>query len=68
MDEAEKVLEQVDGMHLEFAKRAAVSKFFRQIEAVPDQFNWKWTFFVYETVKIFWFYPQLAKRAAVSKF
>ena len=27
MDEAEKVLEQVDSMHLEFAKRAAVSKF-----------------------------------------
>ena len=34
MDEAEKVLEQVDGMHLEFAKRAAVSKIFRQIKAV----------------------------------
>ena len=37
MDEAEKVLEQVDSMHLEFAKRAAVSKFetfFRQINAV----------------------------------
>ena len=27
MDEAEKVLEQVDSMHLEFAKRAAVSEF-----------------------------------------
>ena len=30
MDEAEKVLEQVDSMHLEFAKRAAVSKFEKQ--------------------------------------
>lgn len=31
MDEAEKVLEQVDSMHLEFAKRAAVSLFFTNV-------------------------------------
>ena len=50
MDEAEKVLEQVDSMHLEFAKRAAVSKSEKKIVKlkqfrdpiqifVPDKLN-----------------------------
>jgi hypothetical protein len=45
MDDAEKVLERVDSMHLEFAKRAAVSHDFRELfwelfSAVLDLF-WK---------------------------
>ena len=47
MDEAEKVLEQVDSMHLEFAKRAAVSKFetfFVKLKQ-SDKVHLKWTNF-----------------------
>ena len=35
MDDAEKVLERVDSMHLEFAKRAAVSLLFRELVKEP---------------------------------
>ena len=35
MDDAEKVLERVDSMHLEFAKRSAVSLLFRELVKEP---------------------------------